>query len=184
MTDRDIHASTDAEIGEAQVRPALFAEMHFKGQVLRLWSGVGEYTWADHVWQGTGILGSVGTVEETTALEAAGISLQLSGVPTEALALAMTEYPQGRRANLWLAFLDRAGAIVGEPVGPWGYLMDRIEFEEGADSSVLALHCENRLIALDRSSDRRSTHEDQRLDYPDDAGYEYVAGLQDKQLSW
>jgi hypothetical protein len=46
------------------------------------------------------------------------------------------------------------------------------------------LTAESRLIDLERSRERRYTSEDQKIDYPNDKGLEFIADLQDKEIVW
>lgn len=184
MSERDLTATIETEIGQAVVRPIVLAELVFDGGTVRLWTGFGTLSWDSKTWTGTGYLGSISTIEETAALEARGIDLNLSGIPSEALSLVLGEVYQGRPARIWVGFLSEAGAVLADPLGPFAYLMDNVDIQEGAETSTIVLHAENRLRILDRSSSRRSTHEDQQIDYPGDLGYEYVASLQDKELKW
>ena len=47
-----------------------------------------------------------------------------------------------------------------------------------------ALVGESRLIDLNRARNFRSTHEDQQQIFHGDLGFEYVAAIQDKEVSW
>jgi hypothetical protein len=62
--------------------------------------------------------------------------------------------------------------------------MDIMKIDEGPESATIVLSLENRLIALDRSKERRYTHEDQQLSFPGDKGFEFVPDLQDKEIIW
>lgn len=184
MSERDLTATIETEIGQSLVRPIALVELVFDGGTVRLWTGFGTLTWDSKTWSGTGHLGSISVIEETSALEAKGIDMQLAGMPAETISLVLGEVYQGRPARIWVGFLSEAGAVLSDPLGPFAYLMDNVDIQEGAESATVVLHAENRLRILDRSSNRRSTHEDQQIDYPGDLGYEYVASLQDKELKW
>ena len=55
---------------------------------------------------------------------------------------------------------------------------------DGGDTATIKLTAESRLIDLDRSRERRFTSEDQKIEFPDDKGLEYVDDLQDKEIVW
>lgn len=184
MSERNLTATIETEIGQVEVSPAILVEMSFDGGTVRLWSGVGTLSWDSKTWTGTGYMGGISVIEETAALEARGIDLRLSGIPPETLALALGETYQGRPARVWIAFMDTDGAVLDDPLGPFGYLMDTMDIQDGTDTATVTMHAENRLRILDAASNRRSTDEDQKIDYPSDLGYEYVASLQDKELRW
>ena len=184
MSERDITASVQTEIAKDEVSPCLFAEFSFAGGDLRLWSGIGDKTWNSQTWQGVGYLGKVSVIEEAIEQAARGMDFQLDGIHSELIATVFSETYQGRAANVWLAFLNSSEAVIADPIGPFGYLMDTMQIDEGPETSSVLLRTENRLRLLEKSSNRRSTHEDQQIDYAGDLGYEFVPALQDKELIW
>ncbi len=183
-SERTITAAVQTELAKAQIHPILLAEFEFVSQTLRLWSGAGDITWNGETWSGTGDFGTVTSVEETIALEAKGLDFRLDGIPAEVVSTVFGETYRGRPARLWLGFLDSARNVLADPIGPFGYLMDTMDIQEAPESASVVLHTENRLRVLNQSSSRRSTHEDQQIDYPGDKAYEFVASLQDKELTW
>jgi hypothetical protein len=49
---------------------------------------------------------------------------------------------------------------------------------------MISVRYENSLVDLQRVRVRHYTHEDQTFEHPTDMGFEYVATLQDKQITW
>jgi hypothetical protein len=62
--------------------------------------------------------------------------------------------------------------------------MDVPGIQEGGDTSTITIQAENRLIELDRPREVRFNDRFQQNRFASDVGMEYVAGLQDKQISW
>jgi hypothetical protein len=62
--------------------------------------------------------------------------------------------------------------------------MDTMGIEDSGDTANIGLTAESRLIDLERSRERRYTSEDQKIDYPNDKGLEFIADLQDKEIVW
>ena len=83
---------------------------------VRFWSGIGDLVWEGNTCVGAGGLGSVGTVEESTSIHAAGAAFKLSGIPSSLVAIALAEHYRGRSCTMWLAFFDAAGARIVDPV--------------------------------------------------------------------
>src|SRR3989304_3801594 len=65
---------------------------------------------------GLGRMAEISPVEEGVELQAYGMTLKLSGVTAEHIAIALGEHYQGRAARVWLGFLDSQHAIVAAPV--------------------------------------------------------------------
>ena len=62
--------------------------------------------------------------------------------------------------------------------------MDAIEIDEGPETSTLRVSAESRLVDLQRSRERRFTHEDQQIDFSGDLGLEYMARAQSTPYQW
>lgn len=182
---RDLPAALAAGIVAATVSPAILFEGEFDTDTLRVWSGIGDLSWNGYTWTGVGYLGGISDIEETDEIKAAGVTVTLSGVPSELLSLALANLRQNKPGRLYLALRDGdTGALLADPYLAFEGRLDVGEIDEGAQSATIAIKYENRLIDLERARERRYTHEDQQLDYPGDRGFEFVPSLQDAQISW
>lgn len=181
---RDLSTAMDAGISSSNTAPIFLVECDFASGFVRVWSGIGELTWDGRVWQGVGSLGGISPLTESTDFSANGAKLQLSGIPSDYLSIALAEHYQGRNANIYLGLLDTAGQVIADPIKLFAAKMDTMEIMEGVETSVITLNIESRAISLKRTKERRYTHEDQQIDFPGDRGFEYVAGLQDKEIIW
>jgi len=173
-----------AETVKEVVRPILLAYLDFLGGEKRLWSGIGTLSWDGEEWAGTGYLGRISTIEETMELRAAGMSMQLSGVKNVDLAEVIAEPIQGRRAKVFLGFLNSNFTLVSDPIVIFDGRMDTVEIVDGGQTATITMMVENRLRDLDRARTRRYTDADQQSRYPTDRGLEYVPALQETDILW
>lgn len=181
---RTLTAAVLIEVARNIKAPAVFVSMEFETGILRLWSGVGPMDWNGETWLGTGDLGAISEIEETTEMEASGIRLSLMGVKLENLALALGQVKQGLPVEVWMGFLTNDGAIVIDPASVFYGAMDVPEIVEDGETVDLSILVESRMQTISAKKDRRRTHEDQQIDYPGDLGLEFVAGLQNKEITW
>lgn len=181
---RSLTAGTLAQLSQGKVAVALFVEVDFADATSYLWSGLGPIAWNAHTWLGVGKFGKVSDVTERTGVQADGITLTLSGVPQDMLDEALLQCRQGRPVKVWFGFLDAAGAVIADPYQTFAGRMDVPIIDEGAETATVSITVENRLIDLQRSRERRYTDDDQKIDYPTDRGFEYVASLQEQNLVW
>jgi len=181
---RDISAGMQSAVVADVVSPILMVELDFSSGVVRAWSGIGDLSWNGYTWTGVGNMGSVSPIAETTDFRANGASLELSGIPSDLIAIALGEDYQGRAANIYFGGLDSAGALITDPFLLFGASMDIMEIAEAGETATIKVNIESRAVDLKRSRERRYTHEDQQIDYPGDLGLEYMAGLQDKDVIW
>ncbi|MCF6265227.1 MAG: hypothetical protein L3J57_01625 [Desulfuromusa sp.] len=180
---RDLTAEMTTATAAKNVAPFALVEMAFDSDYLRLWSGIGTLNWNSVDWLGAGDLGKISAIKETETMRAEGLILELSAIPSENIALALTEPYQGRIVKVWLGALD-GQTIINAPKQIFAGRMDVMEIEESGDLSTISVSVESRIIDLLKSRERRYTHEDQQIDYPGDLGLEFVASLQNKEIEW
>ena len=181
---RTITPAVLAELAAGVVRPAIFVESQFPSGYLRLWSGLGEITWGGRTWAGAGTLLNVGTIEETTDVVATGTTVTLSGIPTDLVSACISDARQGLPGQIYLGFLTAAGAVIADPVMAFAGRLDVPTIMDGADRCEIQITYESRLIDLNRAREWRYTHESQQQISPGDRGFEYVAGLQEREIRW
>ncbi len=184
MSSRELTSDVTAEIAKTVVQPIVLVEMAFDSGTLRMWSGGGDLYWNSLTWLGAGELGSVSEIKETEDVQANGITLSLTGIPSEYISLALSESYQGRTVTVWLGFLDSALEVISDPKQIFSGRMDVMEISEGAETSSISIAVESRMIDLLKSREWRYTHEDQQIDYPGDMGLEFVSDLQNKEIKW
>ena len=63
-------------------------------------------------------------------------------------------------------------------------LMDKMDISDNGTTCNVTLKCENYLARLQEQKIRRYTEEDQKMDYPNDLGLDFVAAIQDKEIAW
>jgi hypothetical protein len=74
--------------------------------------------------------------------------------------------------------------ILPTPYTVFKGLMDKMDIADSGESCTVSLKCENFLARLLEHKVRRYTSEDQKLDYPDDEGLDFVSAIQDKEIAW
>lgn len=179
ITDPDVLA----ELDQPTVRPLLLAALDFPSGMLRLHTSIGPLVWGGNTYQGVGSLAGVSAIKESTALGDDAFELSLNGVDPSLVASSLTLQIQNRTAQLWLAFLSEAGAVIGSPVGPWVGRMEPMKVRHGAEPRI-AIRCDNRLADWFRPRVRRYTHADQTQRHPNDRGFEFVSRTTDIELIW
>lgn len=180
---RGLSATITTELAKAGIQVAFLVEINVLSGPIRVWSGYGTLNYATFDWYGVGTLGKISAMPETSQVQAQGCTLTLSGIPSDMLGYALTEIRQGKTANIWLAFLDTAGAVLDVSAAYAGRV-DACSISEGGDTSSITLSIENELITLQRPRVRYYTPDDQKMDYPDDQGFDFVAALQELNLVW
>lgn len=181
---RNLTGGMVTEITGAKLSPIYFVEIDFDGGTIYLWSGFGTVSWNAHSWVGVGNLGSIATVVESNDVIAQNIILSLSGIAPQFVGLALDDCRQNSTVRVWFGALADDGAIIANPAQIFLGHLDVPTITEGANASTISITCENPLIDLNRASNRRYTPEDQKIDYPTDKGFDFVASIQDWSGEW
>ena len=171
------------EVSASQLSPILLASLSFATPV-HIWTGYGTITVNSTAYLGIGTLGSISPVEETTDLAARGISMQLSGVPTAMLAVALTENYQGRECSVLFGALEASGALVSSPVTIFSGRMDVMSINDDGQNATIGMSAENKLVDFRRPREVRYTDQEQKNLFPSDKGLEFVTAIQEKQIYW
>jgi len=170
-------------VSASQLSPILLASLSFATPV-HIWTGYGTITVGSTAYLGIGTLGSISPVEETTDLAARGISMQLSGVPTAMLAVALTENYQGRECSVLFGALQASGALVSSPVTIFSGRMDVMSINDDGQNATIGMSAENKLVDFRRPREVRYTDQEQKNLFPSDKGLEFVTAIQEKQIYW
>ena len=165
------------------VRPVLMAEMDFSGGYVRANTSPYTLSFEGNDYLGVGNLGSIETITESSGLQALGIQLTLSGIPSEMIAIALGEHYQGRSCRIFMGLLDENHELIADPIEIFTGRMDTMDIESGTTSTI-TVSAESRLVDWERPRIRRYTDADLQREYPGDLGLEYVALMAEKEIIW
>jgi hypothetical protein len=180
---RGITSALNTEFTATELEPFFAVDMAFDGGNFRVWTGFGSITVDGETYVGGGDILNISEISETGTVQANGVTIGLSGLNSALIASALTETYQGRSVKIYFGALSN-GAVVADPYIVFSGRMDVMTIDDAGETSSIAITAESRLIDLDRSRERRYTAEDQKIDFPDDLGLNFIADLQDKQILW
>ena len=166
------------------VRPIYLVKMEFTSGNLFLWSGLGSLVYSGDTYVGTGDLMAISPIKESEELTANGVTFTVSGVKESLIQKARDEPYQGRKITLYLGAFDENADIISSPVVLFSGFMDVMTISDSGETSTITIAAENKLISFDRSSIRRFTAEDQKIDYPTDKGFEFVSKISQQEIIW
>jgi hypothetical protein len=166
------------------VRPVVFYEGEFASGTLRLWSGLGDFSWDGQTWIGVGQMIGIAAIEEVSEIRAVGFSVSLAGDASALLSLNLGQARQGLPGKVWFGCFDASGALVVDPFLSFSGRFDVPDILDEGERCTIQARYESRLIDLDRTRERRYTDEDQQGDFPGDLGFEFVTNLPDKMVTW
>lgn len=165
------------------VRPAFLLEASFDSGTLYLWNGNYTLSFGGNDYLGAGHLLAIGNVTDASDGQATNFTAQLSGIPSEMVALALAENYQGREVKLYFASLNDSGQVI-DSFTQFNGLMDIMTIEEEAKTATIGISCESEFIRMLKPKIRRLTSEDQKRRYPNDKFFDYVPSLANKTFEW
>jgi hypothetical protein len=181
---RTLPAALATELSATELKPFYAVEMLFDSGTVRFWTGYGEITANGEEWAGSGTIMGITNSNESTDLSANGMTISFSGLESSFVAIALTENYRGRLIKIYLGCLDSTNQPVSNMYQLFAGRMDVMTINEDGQTASITISAENVLIDLERARMRKYTDEEQRKRFPGDSSLEFVASLQDKQISW
>ena len=185
---RNITSAFNTAITSSVVSPFFASKLELSTGTLYLWNGVGDISLtiggSTNTYSGLGDACGMSNIDEPSAIQSSGANLVLNGVKSSLISSALSAQYTNRKGTLYLGLFDATHNVVADIYTIFVGLMDVMIISEQAENSTIELKLENRLIALERSIERRYTDEDQKNLYAGDVGFEFIPDLQDKQITW
>lgn len=179
---RNLSVAERTALASGTVALAVLVDLGFT-PAIRLCSGSVTLQVGADLYFGTGVLGAVEAVSD----EVQGtqhLRFSLSGVPSETLALALSEQVRGTACNVRLAILHgETQALLGTQLIFAGEL-DQMPITHGAETSTVGVIAVHRGETYRRSKPLRYTDNDQQLIQPGDTCCRYVLSQSQVQDVW
>lgn len=186
-----ITAEQAVRIYSSTVRLCLLVELQFASRTMFLWNGAGRVTLYSSTWEGVGSMGAIDGLMQTREPVSTKVTMSLSGVSQEVLALAKASVSdvQGRAAYVWLQLMDSAWQPVGARLPVFWGIMQRINIkraearEDGVDR-ICELEVENPFYGRSRPSAGRYNDADQQSKYPGDRFFRFIPVQKSQTITW
>ena len=118
---RGLSNDMQAAVESGEVRPVFLVKMEFDSgeaiEELHVWTGNGNLTYSGDTYTGLGDLLSISEIQESSEIQATGITVSLTGAKTSLVALAKDQDYQGRPLTLYFGAFDAAGDLIADPMG-------------------------------------------------------------------
>lgn len=190
----DLSAAIKAKLAGHSVRISPLVYMAFKSGDVRTWPGIGELktthsTLGTSTWIGNGGLISVSDIDLAAGFFASTVTVTLSGVPEEYIAIygkAMNQEDElkRRRISIFAQVFDDNWQPLGDYFAIWSGIMDKLTFKKRAGDQMVTLNCETPFVSRRRPRYGFLTDEDQQKLYPGDLGLRFVTPAASKNIKW
>lgn len=152
---------------------------------VRVWSGLGPLTFDGRTFDPMGDRALVQVAGGALGGSAQGITLSLSGIDPETMALLDAGSVQGAATTLWrLIFSGDGGTLLDYHVWARGRLDQLVREEEIGGTATLTAQLETAARGLGRRGGRLRSDADQRLVKANDGFFKHVSYAGQKTLYW
>lgn len=181
---RSLAAPAVAALSAEQVPIVQLVLMKFPSGAIALNTSTWDLVFDGVTYKGAFGLGSIGAIEDSPG-EIKGVELEMSGVSSAAVALALdgSDEVQGTPLTIRTAILDGNYQIVDAPV-EWAGALDTMTLSEDGERAAIRATAESSAVDLLRGSAMTFTHADQQALHPGDRAFEYVVSQADEPVVW
>lgn len=181
---RGLTSAAAAAVGAEVAARQLAVALDFPSGIARWNSSPADIVIDGQTFFGVGALGSMSAAEEGRELRAYGMTVGLTGVPRDAVALALGQAYQGRPGTVWNVALDPTTWLpVDAPMVIFRGRMDQMDITLG-ETAQITVRLENRLTDWERAKISRYTDQDQRKRAPSDGSFRFVSATTEKEIIW
>jgi hypothetical protein len=177
-------ADTIAALGASELWVAQMLVMQFSTGLVTINSSNRDIDYAGATYKGAAGLGTISPIDDSPG-EIKGLQLEMSGVPTEYLALALADSTvvQGAILVIRLAIINAAGVVLDAPID-WIGRLDTMSISEDGETCSIAVTAESAAVDLLRGNALTTSDADQRFLYPGDLAFQYVIAQDGVPIVW
>jgi hypothetical protein len=181
---RGLSAAALTAIAQENVVRSVAVALDFPAGIVRWNASPADITIDGNTFLGVGALGTISAAEEGQELRSYGLTVGITGIPRDAIALALGQNYQGRQGTVWEVILDAvAWTVIASPIVIFRGRMDQMDIALGDTAQVL-VKLENRLADWERPKISRYTYLDQQLRDPGDGSFRFLPATTDKEIVW
>ena len=103
---RGITSALNTVFTSQSIRPFVAVDLAFSGANVRVWTGLGNITFASTTFVGTGEVLGISPITENGTVQANGMVVSFNGLDSSLVSAALTENYQGRSAIISLGALN------------------------------------------------------------------------------
>lgn len=181
MSRVNLTPETKAALAQAHVTAFLLVEMALDSGTQRLAALPFDVVVEGQTYTAAQAIGTIEAIKETDA-QAAGLAFTLGGVPSAAIASALTEPLQGRRVTVKLAVVD-GPALRVDPV-VWQGTLDVPTITDGGETAQIRITAEHAMLRWQNPTGQLYSHADQALRDPADLFFEFGSRVAKDTLVW
>ncbi len=185
MADRGATAAVIAELGKSKNQPFHLVDVDFDVTPQYITDAWANIVWNGQTYTALGHFLGFSDIEESSELQVASLTIQLSGVDQSEIAAVLGENYIDRPIRIYKGFLDENNAVIADPVLIFEGRMDSPVIEENPDDGTctVSVTATNAWVDFERLSGRHTNHEEQQIFFPGDMGFEFASEVTG-EITW
>lgn len=181
---RTISAALQAASVQPVVNTIMLTRIDFDSGTVAWNSGYKDIVFNGVTYVAAGALGSISAVKEAPGAKASGITITISGVKPEIVALVQSVPYLNRKVWVYLAVTDENWTFIPDQVTLYFKgKIDNINGVSGATASF-AIAVRSRLADWERTRVLKYTDADQQKLHPGDKGMEFIPQISQQKIVW
>ena len=179
---RTIHADTITELAKDSFNMAHLVKIDFETPVY-LTESPYDIVYSGETYGPSSSLQGMSTVTETSEVQVGSISVTLSGVSQDYIAILLGQTYINRQIVINRVLLSDSYAIVGSPILVYEGRIQSFSITDTNKTSTVILTASSHWADFEKKSGRRTNHNSQQIHFPGDKGFEYAPNTV-RDLKW
>ena len=185
---RNLSASAETASKADPTRWVYLVELDFSSGFVRVTDAPFDIVHQGNTYKGIGDLGSISSVEETAEGRVNQVTLQLTGVKTSMVSVALNDDWRWRKGTIFKAFIDDQHAVIDTPHVRFKGWMDKMLVTLGGKDQPATIHLTltSRTVKWEHANDNpRWDDQDHQSRRPGDKFFEFMPEIaQGKEIFW
>jgi hypothetical protein len=180
---RNLSSEVIEQLSARVVRSGWLLSCDISNIAMRYWTGAHNISWDGKTYVGNSRIITKSSIRDSIGPNANGVTVELTGLSSELIALILQDSKQSAVGKIWRAFFTEGWNLIDADLRFQGTI-DRITIPEEPTTSRVIIDFESGLTRFRRPPDVRYSNEYQRSRYPSDRGFQFVSQLQSQRIMW
>ena len=170
---RGVHSDVITELAKDSFQMAHLVKIDFETPVYLTESPI-SITYSSNVYVPSSHLQGISSVSETSEVQVGSMSVTLSGVSQEYIAILLGQKYIDRQITINRVVLNAAHGIIGDPILMYDGRIEGFTISDSNNTSTIVLTAASHWSDFAKKSGRRTNHNSQQMHFDGDRGFEFA----------
>jgi len=179
---RGIHANVITELAKDSFNTAHLLHINFATPIY-LTESLYSITYGGNTYSSSSHFMSISDISEASDIQLGSVSIGLSGVSQEYIAILLGQTYIDRRVVISRVVLSNANTIIGNPIVIYDGRIQSFSIKDSTNSSNINLIASSHWADFEKKSNRRTNSNSQKIHFSADKGFEFAPNTM-RDLKW